>query len=49
MSKGRIPAGLSPHAAKHHRSATDGAVVPGGRAALLRGHKKAPESQFDSD
>lgn len=49
MSKGRIPAGRSPHGAKHQRCTIDGVVVPGGWAALLRGHKKAVESQFDSN
>lgn len=49
MSKGRIPSGISPHGAKHQRSTTDGVVVPGGLAALLRSHRKAPESQFDSN
>lgn len=49
MSKGRIPAGISPPGAKAQRCSTDGGVVPGGWAALLRGHPKPPESQVDSN
>lgn len=49
MSEGRIPAGISPLGAKHQRCTTGGVVVPGGLAALLRGHRKAPESQVDSN